>query len=55
MGCSERILETPSTCDGRQEKSLGQKKTKRIEQKVAKEAKEAKGRSRKGLWALFVI
>jgi hypothetical protein len=54
MGCSERILETPSTRDGRQEKLLGQKKTKRIEQKVAK---EAKGRSRRGfnVWALFVI
>ena len=33
---------------------LGQKKTKRIEQKVAT---EAKGRSRRGInvWALFVI
>jgi hypothetical protein len=36
----------------RQQRLLGQKKTKRIEQKVAK---EAKGRSRRGVsgWSLF--
>jgi hypothetical protein len=43
----------PSMCHMRQQRLLGQKKTKRIEQKVAK---EAKGRTRRGVsgWVLFV-